>query len=156
MRSFSPRQKLDFVVGCFVIGAALSVAFIALRAANITAVSEADGYIIRAQFDQIGELKTRAPVKSSGVLVGRVKEIQFNNELFIAEVVMVIDGKYAFPDDSIFAVVSSNLLGGQYVSVSPGGSETNLAAGAVVSGDSAIVLEHLISKFLFDKAEAEE
>ena len=152
MRSLSFRQRLDLLVGCFVIGAALSVVFIALRAANISAISNAGGYVIRAQFDQIGELKARAPVKSSGVLVGRVKNIEFNNESFIAEVVMIIDGKYLFPDDSIFSIVSSNLLGGQYISISPGGSEENLSEGAIVGGDSAIVLEHLISKFLFDKA----
>ncbi len=146
------RHKLDFLVGCFVVGAALSVSFIALRAANIAAVSDSGSYVIRAQFDEIGSLSPRAAVKSSGVHVGRVKNIEFNNEEFIAEVVLVIDQKYSFPDDSIFSIVSGNLLGGQYVSISPGGSETDLQQDATVSGDSAIVLEHLISKFLFDKA----
>ena len=152
MRTLSFRQKLDLIVGCFVIGAGLSIVFIALRAANIAAVSDAGGYTIRVQFDQIGGLKTRAPVKSSGVLVGRVKTIDFNNEAFIAEVEMVVGGEYQFPDDSIFSIVSSNLLGGQYISISPGGSEENLAPGTVVVGNSAIVLEELIGKFLFDKA----
>ncbi|MBE8158395.1 MAG: outer membrane lipid asymmetry maintenance protein MlaD [Betaproteobacteria bacterium] len=153
MHSLTTRQKLDLLVGFFIIGAALSVVFIALRAANIASVSAADGYVIRVQFDQIGGLKTRAPVKSSGVLVGRVKTIDFNAESFIAEVLVIVEGKYQFPDDSIFSIVSGNLLGGQYISISPGGSEDNLPPNAVISGDSAIVLEELISKFLFDKAD---
>ena len=152
MKPMENRGQLDFAVGLFVICAAAALVFIALRAANITNISSGDGYTIRAQFDHIGSLTERAPVKSAGVRVGRVKEIRFDNEQFLAEAMLVIEEQYAFPVDSIFSIVSSNLLGGQYVSINPGGAEENLAPGTVVNGNSAIVLEHLISKFLFDKA----
>jgi len=142
---------LDFIVGLFVLLAGVGVVFIALQAANIGGVN-VEGYQITAQFDQVGGLTQRAPVRSSGVVVGRVKEIRFNNEEFVADVIMVIDGRYKFPVDSIFAIESSNLLGGQYVGIDPGGEEENLADDAVVAGNSAIVLEQLIGKFLFDKA----
>lgn len=152
MKGLEPRQRLDFLVGLFIAGAAVATVFIALRAANIADVSGADGYVIRAQFEQVGALPPRAPVKSSGVRVGRVKAVTFNDEEFIAEVEMVIDGQFQFPSDSIFSIESSNLLGGQYIAINPGGAEDNLQPGQVVSGNSAIILEHLISKFLFDKA----
>lgn len=151
MYATESRRRLDFIVGLFVAGAALCAVFIALRAAGITDVS-GGGYVIRAQFDQIGALPARAPVKSAGVRVGRVSRVEFNDEDFIAEVTMVIENEYRFPADSIFSIVSSNLLGGQYVAISPGGAEENLQPGQVVVGNSAIILEHLIGKFLFDKA----
>lgn len=148
------RRKLDFIVGLFIFFAAVAVVFIALRAANITEYGKA-GYEIRVQFDHIGALGSRAPVRSSGVRVGRVQSVYFNNELFLAEVILVIDNRYKFPSDSVFAIVSSNLLGGQYVSITPGGAEDDLKGGAVMTGESAIVLEHLIGKFLFSQAEKE-
>ena len=145
------RAKLDFGVGLLMLGACLFTVFIALQAANITSVSEADGYIVRARFDNVGTLAVRSPVKSSGVRVGQVKAISLHQEDYTAEVEMVIETDYAFPIDSIFSVVSSNLLGGQYISIEPGGDEKNLAEGAVVNGNSAIVLEELIATFLFEK-----
>ena len=144
------HRRLDLVIGLFVAGAALCAAFVALRAADV--IGGGDGYVIRAQFDQIGGLPSRAPVKSAGVRVGRVEDIAFNDDDFVAEVTMRIDGEHLFPADSIFSIVSSNLLGGQYISISPGGAEENLEPGQLVVGNSAIVLEHLIGKFLFDKA----
>lgn len=152
MKPMENRGRLDFAVGLFVVCAAVALVFIALRAANITSISGAGGYVIRAQFDHIGSLTERAPVKSAGVRVGRVKAIRFDNEQFIAEAQLVIEKQYVFPVDSIFSIVSSNLLGGQYVSIDAGGAEENLQPETVVNGNSAIVLEHLISKFLFDKA----
>ncbi|MGI9298703.1 MAG: outer membrane lipid asymmetry maintenance protein MlaD [Gammaproteobacteria bacterium] len=151
MYATESRRRLDFIVGLFVAGAALCAVFIALRAAGIADVS-GGGYVVRAQFDQIGALPARAPVKSAGVRVGRVREVQFNDENFIAEVTMVIENEYLFPADSTFSIVSSNLLGGQYISINPGGAEENLQPGQIVVGNDAIVLEHLIGKFLFDKA----
>ena len=145
------RERLDFIVGLFVLVAAIGVVFIALRAANIGDIG-VEGYEIRAQFEQVGGLTKRSPVRSAGVIVGRVRDIKFINEDFVAEVILVIERDYQFPVDSIFSIESSNLLGGQYVGIDPGGDEESLQSGAVVNGNSAIVLEHLISKFLFDKA----
>ena len=150
--SLATRRDIDFVTGLFVLGSIIAFVFLALRAANLTEISGDDGYTIKVRFENIGALVNRAPVKSSGVLVGRVKNIVYNNEDYVAEVSLVIGEEYQFPVDSIFSIVSSNLLGGQYVSIEVGGEEKNLAEDVVLQGESAIVLEHLISKFLFDKA----
>ena len=152
MRVMDSRHRLDFIVGLFVTGALLCTIFLALRAAGIADITGGSGYVIRVQFEQIGALPPRAPVKSAGVRVGQVQEITFNDDEFIAEVKMVIEDEYAFPADSIFSIVSSNLLGGQYIAINPGGAEDNLKPGQIVVGNSAIVLEHLLSKFLFDNA----
>lgn len=146
------RKEIDFYVGIFVLVAVAAVIFIALRAANITDVTSEEGYEVKILFDEIGSLSERAPVKSSGVRVGRVKSIAYNNEDYIAEVDIVLDNQYQFPTDSIFSIVSSNLLGGQYIAIEVGGEEEFVQGGEVIDGNSAIVLEALISKFLFDKA----
>ena len=111
------------------------------------------GIGIQAIFDNIGSLKLKAPVKSSGVIVGRVVDIAFSAEDYHAVVGLEIETNFTFPEDSDFSIVSSNLLGGQYVEIEPGAEEVMLATGDQVFGNSAIVLEHLISKFFFDKAE---
>ncbi|MGU9951857.1 MAG: outer membrane lipid asymmetry maintenance protein MlaD [Gammaproteobacteria bacterium WSBS_2016_MAG_OTU1] len=148
----SSRNSIDFVVGLFVIFSAVAVVFIALRAANISDIGSGNGYMVRVQFDHVGSLSSRAPIKSSGVRVGRVKQIEYNNEDFVAETILEIDKQYAFPEDSTFSIVSSNLLGGQYVEIEVGSAEEDLKKDAIVVGNSAIVLEHLISQFLVDKA----
>lgn len=131
--------------------AIVATVFIALRAANLTEFSDA-GYTIRLRFENVGSLAPRSPVKSSGVKVGQVQSIAFNSEDFVAEVEVAIFAGHHFPADSIFSIVSSNLLGGQYVSIEAGGEDEIISEGAVLDGNSAIVLEHLISEFVFDKA----
>ena len=132
--------------------AMVAAVFIALRAANLTELSSDAGYSVRVRFENVGALAERAPVKSGGVKVGRVQNIAFNSERFIAEVEVLIFKDHYFPADSIFSIVSSNLLGGQYISIEAGGDDEALQPDAVVEGDSALVLEHLIGKLLFDKA----
>ena len=146
------RHKLDFIIGLFVLCAAISVVFIALKTANITAVSDSNGYHVQVEFDNIGSLVERAPVKSSGVLVGRVQKISYNSDDYIATVDIILENRYQFPADSIFSIVSSNLLGGQYIAIDVGGEEEFIENDQVFQGNSAIVLEELISKFLFDNA----
>ncbi|MCH9704615.1 MAG: outer membrane lipid asymmetry maintenance protein MlaD [Proteobacteria bacterium] len=146
------RHKLDFIIGLFVLCAAISVVFIALKTANITAVSGSNGYHVQVEFDNIGSLVERAPVKSSGVLVGRVQKISYNSDDYIATVDIILENQYQFPADSIFSIVSSNLLGGQYIAIDVGGEEEFIENNQVFQGNSAIVLEELISKFLFDNA----
>ena len=102
MRVMDSRHRLDFIVGLFVTGALLCTIFLALRAAGIADITGGSGYVICVQFEQIGALPPRAPVKSAGVRVGQVQEITFNDDEFIAEVKMVIEDEYAFPADSIF------------------------------------------------------
>lgn len=147
------RRQTDFIVGLFAIMAAVAVVFIALRAANLTEVSD-EGYAVRVRFENIGALGKRAPVKSGGVKVGQVKAVSFDSDDYVAEVEVLIFAEHLFPADSIFSIVSGNLLGGQYVDIEAGGDDETLAndGSAVVDGNSAIVLEHLIGKFLFDKA----
>ena len=148
MKQGNLRSQIDFVVGLFVLLAAGAAAFIALHAANISNIAGDDGYQIRIQFDNIGSLSKRASVKSSGVRVGQIQQIEYNDEEFIAEVVVIIDNRYQFPLDSFFSIASGNILGGQYIAIDPGGAEQNFKDGATVVGESAVVLEHLIGKLL--------
>ena len=146
------RHKADFFVGLFVLIAAIGIILVALRAANIADIVVDDGYKVQIHFDNIGSLVERAPVKSSGVRVGRVVKIAYDDEDHVAIVDIVIDSRFYFPTDSLFSVVSSNLLGGQYIAVSVGSEDEMLQDQDVVQGESAIILEELISKFLFEKA----
>lgn len=146
------RRQTDFIVGLFALVAAAAVVFIALRAANLTELSD-PGYAVKVRFDNVGSLAPRAPVKSGGVKVGQVRRIVFDSGDYVAEVELLLFAEHQFPVDSIFSIVSGNLLGGQYVSIEAGGDEEYIAAGEVIEdGNSAIVLEHLISKVLFDEA----
>lgn len=146
------RNNIDFIVGLFVVCAAASVVFIALRAANLTEV-DTGGYSLQVRFENVGSLTQNAPVKSGGVPVGRVGRIVFDDDEYAARVEVRIDPQHEFPKDSILAIVSSNLLGGQYVAIEAGGDEEMLEDGDEVVGESALVLEHLISQFLLNKAE---
>ena len=148
----SHRRSLDFIIGLFVIFAIAGVVFIALRAAHITNISSENSYILHIEFDNIGGIVERAPVKSSGVIVGRVQKIEYDVVDYVARVEVMIENDFVFPEDSSFSVVSSNLLGGQFIAVDPGGDEVFLKNGDELVGNSAIVLEELIGKFLFDKA----
>lgn len=145
------RQFADFAVGLFILFAVVGVIFVALRAANITDITDGDGYNIEIHFDNVGGLIERAPVKSGGVRVGRIKTISYDDEDHVAIVQAVIEDEYEFPADSLFSIVSSNLLGGQYVAIDVGGDDAVIKNNAVVQGNSAIILEELISKFLFEQ-----
>lgn len=146
------RRRTDFVVGLFVLAAMAATVFVALRAANITELSDDAGYAVTIQFENVGSLGARAPVKSGGVKVGQVRGISFNSAEFVAEVDVVIFAGHSFPVDSIFSIVSGNLLGGQYVAIEAGGEDDILKGGEVLEGNSALVLEHLLGKLLFEKA----
>jgi phospholipid/cholesterol/gamma-HCH transport system substrate-binding protein len=112
------------------------------------------GYRLTAMFEQVGGLKPGAPVSMSGVRVGRVEAIEYDFNEYRARVTMRIDGAYdRIPDDSDAGILTAGLLGGQYIGIGPGSSETFLADGNQIQfTQSAIVLENLISKFLFSKA----
>jgi phospholipid/cholesterol/gamma-HCH transport system substrate-binding protein len=147
------REKTDFWVGLFVLLGFLALAFLALRAANLSSFSFAPTYQIQAHFDNLGGLKIRAPVKSSGVVVGRVADIAFDNRRFQALVTLDMDQKYKFPDDSSASILTSGLLGEQYVGLTPGGDDKMLAQNSQIKyTQSAVVLEELISKFLYSSA----
>lgn len=150
------RDKTDFWVGLFVLLGILALVFLALRAGNLSSFSLAATYQVQADFDNLGGLKVRAPVKSSGVVVGRVSAIQFDNATFQAKVTMDLESRYTFPEDSSASILTSGLLGEQYIGLTPGGEDKNLAQGARIQyTQSAVVLEELISKFLYSSADKE-
>ena len=147
------KSKHDVWVGIFVMLGAAAIVFLALKAGNLLTLSFDSGYKVAALFDNIGGLKPKAAVKSAGVVVGRVESISFNDQAFQADVVLALENRYAFPKDSSLKILTSGLLGEQYVGIEPGGDERNLAQGEVVTQtQSAVVLENLISQFLFNKA----
>jgi phospholipid/cholesterol/gamma-HCH transport system substrate-binding protein len=148
------RKILDVWVGLFVLLGAGAVIFLALQAGNLSASSFGQqSYIVYSRFDNIGGLKPRAAVKSAGVVVGRVQSITFDDKQFKALVTLDLDGRYHFPKDSSLKILTSGLLGEQYLGIEPGGDINNLAQGDTIRfTQSAIVLENLISQFLFSKA----
>ena len=148
------RTVLDLWVGVFVVAGILALMFLALKVGNASEtynVSQTYGLV--ANFENIGGLKPRAPVKSAGVVVGRVSDIQFDNDRFTARVTMTIDQRYKFPRDTFASILTSGLLGEQYVGLKGGGDDKTLQNGESFKfTQSAVVLEELISKFLYDKA----
>jgi phospholipid/cholesterol/gamma-HCH transport system substrate-binding protein len=147
------KQSLDIWVGLFVALGLLALLFLALKAGNMSAFTFQPTYQVSAKFDNIGGLKPRAPVKSAGVVVGRVSEIRFDDKSYQATVVMNFETRYQFPKDSSAKILTSGLLGEQYIGIEAGGDETMISQGGkLVQTQSAIVLENLISQFLYSKA----
>lgn len=128
--------------------------FLALKVGSMNTVNKSDSYQVTAHFDNIGGLKVRAPIKSAGVVVGRVTEISFDDKAYEAEVTMSLDKRYSFPRDSSASILTSGLLGEQYIGLEAGGDEVKLANGDRVKlTQSAVVLENLIGQFLYSKAQ---
>lgn len=147
------RKSFDLWVGLFVLIGAAALFFLAMKAGNMSSFSFAETYPVITKFDNIGGLKPRAPVKSAGVVVGRVAEIRFDDKSFQASVTLNLDSRYKFPKDTSAKILTFGLLGEQYVGLEPGGDVNNLAAGdRIKMTQSAIVLENLIGQFLFNKA----
>jgi phospholipid/cholesterol/gamma-HCH transport system substrate-binding protein len=147
------RSKNDVWVGLFVLIGLAAVLFLALKSANLLQYSWSKDYMVTAKFDNIGGLKRGAAVKSAGVVVGRVDSIQFDDDSYQAKVSLSLQNQYAFPKDSSLKILTSGLLGEQYVGILAGADEQNLVAGDNIgSTQSAVVLENLISQFLYSKA----
>ena len=147
------RKELDLWVGIFAVVGIGAMLFLSLKVANLASFSSADSYHINAKFENIGGLKIRAPVKSAGVVVGRVGDIRFDNESFEAVVSMNIDSRFQFPKDSSAKILTSGLLGEQYIGIAAGGDSVNLKGGDTLKlTQSAVVLENLIGQFLYNKA----
>jgi phospholipid/cholesterol/gamma-HCH transport system substrate-binding protein len=146
------RSKFDFAVGIFVAIGLLAMVFMALKVGNLAGFDSGSGYVLEARFDNIGGLKVRAPVKSAGVVVGRVDSIGLDSETYEAVVKLRISANYRFSKDTIAAILTSGLLGEQYVGLESGGDPVYLANGdRLGKTQSAMVLEKLISQFLFSK-----
>ena len=147
------RSSKDVWVGLFVLLGGAAILFLALQSANLLTLSFEKGYPVTAKFDNIGGLKPKAAVKSSGVVVGRVDAITFDDKSFQAKVSMSMDKRYTFPKDSSLKILTAGLLGEQYIGIEAGADSANLAAGDTIgSTQSAVVLENLISQFLYSKA----
>jgi phospholipid/cholesterol/gamma-HCH transport system substrate-binding protein len=147
------RSKNDVWVGLFVMVGAVAILFLALQSANLLSLSFHETYVVSAKFDNVGGIKPKAAVRSSGVVVGRVESVSFDDKSFQARVTLALESRYVFPKDSSIKILTSGLLGEQYLGIEPGAEEKTLVAGDTISStQSAVVLENLISQFLFSKA----
>lgn len=147
------RSTIDIWVGLFVAAGFAGLLFLALKVGNLASFSTAQTYNIKAKFANIGGLKVRAPIKSAGVVVGRVSEIGFDNESYDAVVTFRVDAQYQFPRDTSAKILTSGLLGEQYVGLEAGGDGVMLKDGDRLRiTQPAVVLENLIGQFLMNKA----
>jgi phospholipid/cholesterol/gamma-HCH transport system substrate-binding protein len=147
------RSAIDLWVGVFVVAGVAGLLFLALKVGNLATFSNSQTYQVQAKFANIGGLKARAPVKSAGVVVGRVADVRFDNESYEALVSINIDFNYQFPRDTTAKILTSGILGEQYIGLEAGGDGVMLKNGDRLRlTQSAVVLENLISQFLFNKA----
>ncbi|HEY0954342.1 MAG TPA: outer membrane lipid asymmetry maintenance protein MlaD [Roseateles sp.] len=146
-------SRHDTWVGLFVLLGGAALLFLALKAGNLLSLSFDATYQVTARFDNIGGLKPNAAVKSAGVVVGRVESIAFDDKTFQAKVVINLNKATLFPKDSSAKILTSGLLGEQYIGLEPGADEKNLAGGDIIrQTQSAVVLENLIGQFINSKA----
>ena len=148
------RSKVDIWVGLFVLQGGVALLFLALKAGNLLSLGSSKGYEVQAVFQDIGGLKPKSAVKSAGVLVGRVKSIHFDDKTYQAMVTIDLDSQYHFPSDSYLKILTSGLLGDQYIGIEAGYSDASWKQGdKVTNTQSAVVLENLIGQFINSKAE---
>jgi len=148
------KTVLDLWVGLFVIAGIAALLFLALKVGSMSTVNSTDSYEVVARFENIGGLKARAPVKSAGVVVGRVTDVRFDNETYEAAVTLRLDKRYAFPKDTSATIMTSGLLGEQYIGLEAGGDSQKLKdKDRILITQDAVVLENLIGQFLYGKAQ---
>ena len=147
------RKSVEMWVGAFVAAGLFALGVLAFRVGNLTSADVVDGYHVEARFEDVGSLKVRAPVTVAGVRIGRVSAIAFDNKKYQALVTMDIDGRYQnIPKDSSASILTSGLLGDQYIGIEPGGDDASLKSGdSFLRTQSALVLEKLIGQVIFDK-----
>ena len=151
-------RAVEFGTGLFVFLGVLALFFLTTRVTNFDSYSGDEGYTLTGRFDNVGSLKLRSPVAMSGVTIGRVTAIDFDPEMLEAVVTMRIDSRYdTIPDDSDASILTQGILGGQYIGLEPGGSPEYFADNDEIQfTQSALVLEQLISKYLFSQADSKE
>lgn len=148
------RTTLDLWVGAFVVAGIAALVVLALKVGNLSTYNVSETYQLSAYFTNVGGLKPTASVRSAGVLVGRVSSITLDTDRYEAKVTISVDKRYQFPKDTFANILTSGLLGEQYIGLIPGGDEEVLEDGGVFKKtQSAIVLEDLIGKFLFSQAD---
>ncbi len=151
------RTTMDLWVGLFVVTGIIALMILSLKVGNLNVYNPSQSYAITGNFENIGGLKVRAPVKGAGVVVGRVTDIQFSTQTYDAVVTMSLDSRFTFPKDTFASILTSGLLGEQYIGLAAGGDGVMLKDGdKVMKTNSAMVLEELIGRFLFDKAAADD
>ncbi|MFZ5550348.1 MAG: outer membrane lipid asymmetry maintenance protein MlaD [Pseudomonadota bacterium] len=147
------KKSIEILVGLFVLLGVAALLFVALKAANLASFSNGETYPLEARFDNIGGLKVRAPVRSAGVVVGRVTSIKLDPKTYQGVVKMQINAGVEFPKDSSAKILTSGLLGDQYIGLEPGADDKNFTPGTIITQtQSAVVLENLIGQMLFNKA----
>ena len=147
------KRNLETLVGLFVVLGAAALVFLSLKAANLASFSFDSTYSLTARFDNVGGLKIRAPVKSAGVTIGRISKIAFDDKTFQGLVTLEVDRRYQFPADTSAKILTSGLLGDQYIGLEPGADDKNLNPGDTIKlTQSAVVLENLIGQMLYSKA----
>ena len=148
-------RKIEIMVGLFVAAAIAAFFMLAMSVSNMSSYTGGENYTIKAHFDNIGGLKIRSPVSAGGVRIGRVTDIQYNNESYEAVVSMSIDKQYdRFPVDTAASIMTSGLLGEQFIGFEPGAEEEFLKAGDVIDiTQSALVLEQIIGQFLYSQSD---
>jgi len=146
---------VEVMVGLLVLAGAAALFFLAMSASNFASFEEQDGYLVEARFDNIGGLKVRSPVTMAGVMIGRVKTIEIDEQTFEAVVSLSIQARYdQIPQDTYAKILTQGLLGEQYIGLDPGGSEEMLNEGSEITiTQSALVLEDMVGQFIFSKAE---
>ncbi|MBF0217957.1 MAG: outer membrane lipid asymmetry maintenance protein MlaD [Gammaproteobacteria bacterium] len=150
-------RTIEVWVGIFITIAAMALFILAMRVSNLSLSGEADGFQVTASFNNISGLKVRSAVTIAGVRIGRVTAIDYDPQDFSALVTMEIEGRYdQLPSDSSASVLTAGLLGEKYIGIQPGGADENLVQGSKITlTQSAIVLEQLISQFIFSKGSAQ-
>ena len=151
-------RRIEIMVGLFVAAAVAAFFMLALKVSNMSSYGNGDSYELIARFDNIGGLKVRSPVSAGGVRIGRVSDIQYNSESYEAVVRMSIDTRYnKFPLDTAASVLTSGLLGEQFIGLEPGAEEDFLKNGDSIDlTQSALVLEQIVGQFLYSKADEDE
>ena len=145
------RTTLDLWVGVFVVAGIAALVVLALKVGNLSTYNVSETYQLQAHFTNVGGLKPTASVRSAGVLVGRVTGITLDTERYEAKVTMSIDKRYRFPKDTFANILTSGLLGEQYIGLMPGGDDQMLQNGEEFKKtQSAVVLEEMIGKFLYN------
>ena len=151
-------RKVEIMVGLFVVAAVAAFVMLAMNVSNMSSYGGGESYVLKARFDNIGGLKVRSPVSAGGVTIGRVIDVQYDNETYEALVSMNIDTTYSkFPIDTAASILTSGLLGEQFIGLEPGAEDDFLKAGDVIDlTQSALVLEQVIGQFLFSKSDDED
>ena len=142
---------VEFWVGIFLLLGIVGLVFLAFQVSGLTQKSMSHGYVLKADFDNVGGLKVRAPVQIAGVVVGRVTDIELNAQTYQAVATLLIYDTYTIPNDSSASILTQGLLGSNYLGITPGYSTTPYTAGNTIARtNSALILEQLIGQFLFN------